>query len=100
MEMLEEATDLRVFEEDRVPTRAEIRAGIEGREGLLSLLTDPIDGPLMDAGNLRVISNYAVGVDNIDVEAATDRGILVANTPVAGLRESPADHTFALLLAL
>ncbi len=100
LELLERATDLRVFEEDRMPTREEIRAGLEGRRGLLSLLTDTIDGPLMDAGDLRVISNYAVGVDNIDVPAATQRGILVTNAPVAGLRESPADHTFALLLAL
>ncbi len=83
-----------------MPTREEIRAGLEGRRGLLSLLTDTIDGPLMDAGDLRVISNYAVGVDNIDVPAATRRGILVTNAPVDGLQESPADHTFALLLAL
>ena len=83
-----------------MPTREEIRTGLEGRHGLLSLLTDPIDGPLMDAGDLKVISNYAVGVDNIDVPAATQRGILVTNAPVDGLRESPADHTFALLLAL
>ncbi len=62
LELLEGATDLRVFEEDRMPTREEIRAGLEGRRGLLSLLTDSIDGPLMDAGDLRVISNYAVGV--------------------------------------
>ncbi|MEE8198311.1 MAG: NAD(P)-dependent oxidoreductase, partial [Thermoplasmata archaeon] len=100
LELLEEATDLRVFEENRLPTREEIRTGLEGRQGLLSLLTDPIDGPLMDAGDLRVISNYAVGVDNIDVPAATQRGILVTNAPVDGLRESPADHAFALLLAL
>ncbi len=100
LELLEEATDLRVFEENRLPTREEIRTGLEGRQGLLSLLTDSIDGPLMDAGDLRVISNYAVGVDNIDVPAATQRGILVTNAPVDGLRESPADHAFALLLAL
>ncbi|MFQ5908853.1 MAG: 2-hydroxyacid dehydrogenase [Thermoplasmata archaeon] len=100
LELLEKATDLRVFEEDRMPTRGEIREGLVGCVGLLSLLTDRIDGELMDAGDLTVISNYAVGVDNIDLEAATRRGIMVTNTPVDGLRESPADHTFALLLAL
>ncbi len=100
LKLLAEATDLLVFEEDRVPTREEIRDGLQGREGLVSLLTDSIDGEMMDAGDLRVISNYAVGVDNIDVPAATRRGIMVTNTPVEGLRESPADHTFALILAL
>ncbi|MFQ5919250.1 MAG: D-glycerate dehydrogenase, partial [Thermoplasmata archaeon] len=100
LDLLAEATDLRVFEEDRMPTREEIQAGVKGRVGLLCLLTDPIDGPVMDAGDLRVISNYAVGVDNIDLRAASERGILVTNTPVDGLRESPADHTFALILAV
>ncbi|MCJ2532047.1 MAG: D-glycerate dehydrogenase [Candidatus Thermoplasmatota archaeon] len=100
LKLLQEATDLLVFEEDRMPTREEIRDGLQGREGLVSLLTDSIDGELMNAGDLRVISNYAVGVDNIDVLAATRRGIMVTNTPVDGLRESPADHTFALILAL
>jgi glyoxylate reductase len=82
LELLEKATDLRVFYEDRMPTRDEIREGLAGCAGLLALLTDPIDGELMDAGELKVISNYAVGVDNIDLEAATQRGILVTNTPV------------------
>jgi glyoxylate reductase len=98
--MLAEATDLRVFEKDRMPSREEILNGVEGRVGLLCLLTDSIDKDVMDAGPLRVISNYAVGVDNIDIQAATERGILVTNTPVNGLRESPADHTFALILAV
>ncbi|MFQ6012462.1 MAG: 2-hydroxyacid dehydrogenase [Thermoplasmata archaeon] len=100
LELLEEATDLRVFEEDRLPTRDEIREGLRGRAGLLSLLTDTIDGELMDVADLRIIANYAVGVDNIDIEAATRQGILVTNTPVEGLRESPADQTLALILAL
>ncbi|MFQ5552773.1 MAG: 2-hydroxyacid dehydrogenase [Thermoplasmata archaeon] len=100
LELLEKGTDLRVFEEDRTPTREEVWEGLQGSVGLLSLLTDLIDGELMDAGNLKVISNYAVGVDNIDLEAATERGILVTNAPVDGLRESPADHTLGLILAL
>ncbi|MFQ5986289.1 MAG: 2-hydroxyacid dehydrogenase [Thermoplasmata archaeon] len=100
LEMLEKATDLRVFEEDRMPTREEVREGLQGSVGVLSLLTDLIDGELMDVGDLKVISNYAAGVDNIDLDAATQRGILVTNAPVDGLRESPADHTLALILAL
>ncbi|HAL62180.1 MAG TPA: D-glycerate dehydrogenase [Chloroflexi bacterium] len=68
-------------------------------DGLLSLLTDRIDAPLMDAApKLRVISNYAVGYDNIDVTAATQRGIIVGHTPGV-LTETVADFTMALLLA-
>ncbi len=54
----------------------------------------------MDAGDLRAISNYAVGFDNVDIEAANQRGIVVTNTPVPGLAETPADFTFALILGL
>ncbi len=68
-------------------------------DGLLSLLTDRIDAPLMDAApKLRAISNYAVGYDNIDVAAATQRGIMVGHTPEV-LTETVADFTMALLLA-
>ena len=68
--------------------------------GLLSLLTDRVDAQLMDAGSsLKVISNMAVGYDNIDVPAASQRGIPVGNTPGV-LTETTADFAFALLMAL
>lgn len=68
-------------------------------EGLFSLLTDRIDGPLLDKmPRLRVVSNMAVGVDNIDVKACTQRRILVGNTPGA-MTDATADLTMALLLA-
>ena len=69
-------------------------------EGLLCLLTDRIDAEVMDAAGprLKVISNHAVGVDNVDVAAATARGIPVGNTPGI-LTDATADMTFALLLA-
>src|SRR5205085_9927372 len=68
-------------------------------EGLLCLLTDRIDRSVIDAcESLKVISNYAVGVDNVDVEAATERGIPVGFTPDV-LTEATADATFALILA-
>ena len=68
--------------------------------GLLCLLTDRIDPQLMDAGpNLKVISNMAVGFDNIDIEAASQRGIPVGNTPGV-LTETTADFAFALLMAV
>lgn len=68
-------------------------------DGLLSLLTDRIDAALMDAcPRLRVVSNYAVGFNNIDVDAATARGICVGNTPGV-LTDATADIAFALLIA-
>src|SRR3954453_13572350 len=68
-------------------------------EGLLCLLTDRIDRSVLEAcEKLRVVSNYAVGVDNVDIEAATERGIPVGFTPDV-LTEATADATFALLLA-
>lgn len=70
-----------------------------GKEGLLCLLTDRIDEQLMDAGSdLKVISQIAVGFDNINVAAATARGISVGNTPGV-LTDATADFTFALLMA-
>lgn len=68
-------------------------------DGLLTLLTDKIDGPLMEAApKLKVISNLAVGYDNIDIPEATKRGIVVGNTPEV-LTETTADFAFALLMA-
>jgi len=68
-------------------------------DGLLSLLTDRIDGEVMDAApRLRVVSNFAVGFDNIDIPAATQRRIVVTNTPEV-LTETVADFAFCLMLA-
>jgi glyoxylate reductase len=81
------------------PSRAELAARARDAEGLLCLLTDPVDAELIAAcPRLRAISNYAVGTDNVDVEAASARGIPVGNTPGV-LTEATADFAFALLLA-
>jgi glyoxylate reductase len=81
------------------PSYAKLLEKSMGCEGLLSLLTDRVDRGLMEAcSKLKVISNYAVGVDNVDVEAATERGIPVGYTPDV-LTEATADATFALMLA-
>jgi len=71
-------------------------------DALLSLLTDKIDAELMDkAGpSLKIISNYAVGFDNIDLDEAKKRGIVVTNTPSKEVNEAVAEHTWALILAL
>ena len=92
--------DVEVWPERQPPPRAELLGRAPELEGLLSLLTDPVDAELIDAApRLRAISNYAVGVDNVDVEAATARGIPVGNTPDV-LTESTADLALALLLGI
>ncbi len=84
---------------ERLPPPPEaLSAGAEGADGLLSLLTDPVTPELLEAApGVRVLSNYAVGVDNIDLGAATARGIPVGNTPGV-LTESTADLALALML--
>ncbi len=77
----------------------ELRRRVSGCRGLVCQLTDRIDGALFDAApDLAVVSNVAVGFDNIDVPAATKRGILVSNTPEV-LTDTTADFAFALMLA-
>ncbi|MFL5936041.1 MAG: 2-hydroxyacid dehydrogenase [Gaiellaceae bacterium] len=75
--------------------------GVEGADGILSVLTTPVDGELLDrAGQqLRIVANYGVGVDNVDLEAARARNVLVANTPDV-LTDAVAELTIALTLAL
>jgi len=88
-----------VWEERLPPSPDELRQRGREVEGLLCLLTDSVDAELMAAcRNLRAISNYAVGYENIDVEAAVARGIAVGNTPGV-LTETTADLAFALLLS-
>jgi glyoxylate reductase len=91
--------DAEVWEDELPPPREVLLNKVQDVEGLLSLLTDRIDAQLMDAApKLRVISNMAVGYDNIDVEEATRRGIIVGNTPGI-LTDTTADFAFALVMA-
>jgi glyoxylate reductase len=100
LERLAAEHDVEIWPERLPPPRAELLARAPELEGLLSLLTDPVDAELIEAApNLRAISNYAVGVDNVDVEAATARGIPVGNTPDV-LTESTADLALALMLGV
>ena len=86
--------------EDRVLRRPELLEKVGNRDGLLTLLTDKIDAGVMDAAGprCRIIANYAVGFDNIDLAAATERGIMVTNTPGV-LTDATAEHAWALLFA-
>ena len=91
--------DVTIWPELLPPSYEQLREGAAGAHALLTLLTDRIDAELIAASpQLRVIANYAVGYDNIDVEAATARSIAVGNTPDA-LTEATADLAFALLMA-
>ena len=92
--------ELSVWEGECPPPREELLKLVAGAEGLLTTLEDRIDAEVMDAAGpgLKVIAQYAVGVDNIDLEAARARGIRVTNTPGV-LTEATADLAFALLLA-
>lgn len=100
MARLRAQTDAAINMADRAMTRAELLAAVADVEGLLSMVTDRVDAELMDAApRLKVVANHAVGYDNIDVAAATERGIWVANTPGV-LTDATADLAFALLLAV
>jgi glyoxylate reductase len=82
---------------DSLP-RGELKRRLADKEALICVLTDRIDGEIMDAGPaLKVIANIAVGFDNIDIAAARDRGIIVTNTPEV-LTEAVAELTWALIL--
>ena len=87
---------------DRPLTPSELVEKIKGMDALLSVLNDRIDGEVMDTSGpqLKIIANYAVGFDNINIEEATKRGIVVTNTPSDIVNEAVAEHTWALILSL
>ena len=101
LEIIREFCDVDLWPDDMPPSREELLKGVQGVDGLLCLLTDRVDGEVMDAAGeqLKVISNHAVGFDNIDIPAATARGIPVGNTPDV-LTDATADFAFALLMAV
>ncbi len=94
------ACDAQVWEGELPPPREDLLRAIEGCDGVLTLLTDRVDDEFLDRAGpqLKVVSNYAVGFDNVDVPACTRRGIAVGNTPGV-LTETTADLAFALMLA-
>jgi glyoxylate reductase len=99
LDRVREHCDADIWTDPLPPSADVLRRKVRDCEGLLSLLTERIDGQLLDAApRLRVVSNYAVGFNNIDVPAATERGIAVGNTPGV-LTDATADMAFALLIA-
>jgi lactate dehydrogenase-like 2-hydroxyacid dehydrogenase len=92
--------DIDVNPEDRAMSKAELKQKVKSCDAIVSLITDIIDGELLDAAGpqCKIVANYAVGINNFDVAAATKRGVILTNTPGV-LDDATATHTFALLLA-
>jgi glyoxylate reductase len=99
--LLETAGEVYVSPLDRPMTAAELCQAVAGASGLVSMLHDRVDGHVLDAAGpgLRVVSNVAVGYDNLDVPAFHERGVIATNTPDV-LVDATADLTIALLLAV
>jgi len=98
LKLIREACDAEVWPDQMPPPAAVLRQKVADCDGLVSLLTDVIDAAFLDkAPRLKVVSNFAVGFNNIDVKACTERGIRVGNTPGV-LTDATADMAFALLI--
>jgi len=92
--------DISANSENRVLSRDELIEKAHGADGIITLLTDKVDGGVMDkiGPQLKIIANYAVGFDNIDIEAAKQRNIAVTNTPEV-MTQAVAEHAMALITA-
>jgi glyoxylate reductase len=99
LEELRASFDLTLHDADPPPERDDVLRAAAAADGLLVMANDPVDDELFDAAGprLRIVANYAVGYDNVDVEAATRRGVLVTNTPGV-LTQATAELTLALIL--
>jgi glyoxylate reductase len=99
LDKIAEAADMEVWSEELPPPYEVVLEKARNADGLLTLLTDKIDSALMDASpKLKVVSNLAVGFDNISIDEATKRNIIVGHTPGV-LTETTADFAFALMMA-
>jgi glyoxylate reductase len=94
--------NLTVYEKDQKIPREELLERVRGAHIIASILTEKIDAEVMDAAGdqLKMIANYAVGFNNIDIDAAKERGIIVTNAPASEVSESVAEHTIGLMFAL
>ncbi len=100
LELLRKHFEVEVYPHDRVPSEEEIIKGLQGKDGLLCLLSDPIDKDIIHSEpRLKMIANYAVGYNNIDVKTATEKCIPVSNTPGV-LTDTTAEMAWALLFSV
>lgn len=97
----EKGHEVVVFPEDRVITRDELKESVKGVDAVLSLLTEKIDGEILDAAGpqLKIVANYAVGFDNLKIDDFKARNIYASNTPEV-LTNTVAEHTFGLILSI
>lgn len=100
LERIKAICEAEVWKERLPPPRSVLLEKVAAKDGVITLLTDRVDEELLESAgeSLKVVSNYAIGVDNVDIAAATARKILVCNTPDV-LTETTADLTFALILS-
>jgi glyoxylate reductase len=100
LELLRKHFEVEVYPHDRVPSKEEIIKGLQGKDGLLCLLSDSIDKDIIHSEpRLKMIANYAVGYNNIDVKTATEKCIPVSNTPGV-LTDTTAEMAWALLFSV
>src|SRR5687768_8482561 len=101
LKLIKDFCDPDLWSDDLPPSREDLLQHVRGVDGLLCLLTDKIGDEVMEAAGsqLKVISNFAVGFDNIDIDAASARRIPVGNTPNV-LTDATADFAFALMMAV
>jgi glyoxylate reductase len=100
MDAIAERCDITLWEGDDAMPRDQLLRDVAGKVGAVTLLTDKVDDEFLDAAGdqLVIVANFAVGFDNIDLEACTDRGVLATNTPDV-LTETTADTAWALMMA-
>ena len=99
LDLLRESAEVRLWEQELPPSPDELDKLLDGVDGAVTLLTDKIDGEVLDRHpKLKVVSNYAVGFDNVNVDDATERGVAVCNTPNV-LNDATAEMAFTLLTA-
>lgn len=100
MDRLSSSCAVTAWREEGAIPRGELLEQVRGKDGILTLLTEQVDAELLEAAGtqLRIVANYAVGTDNIDLAACTARGVMVTNTPDV-LTEATADMAWALMLA-
>ena len=93
--------DVEVNPDDRALSKAELKEKVKGKTAVITLLTDGVDGEVLDAAGpqLKIVANYAVGFNNFDLAAATQRGVILTNTPGV-LDDATATHTMALMLSM
>src|SRR3989338_4534354 len=101
IKLVQKSCHIKIYQKDQVMPKKELIKEVKQCDALLCLLTDKIDKEIIDANpKLKIISNYAIGFNNIDVVYATKKGIPVTNTPGRAIVDAVAEHTVALMFAI